>query len=290
MLAILIPLLCAILYPLGTLLVKRALDHGADLWGALIINFWMMALVFLAVVPFESRPFPWELWWQPVLVGIFSFSGQCFAFKAISSGDLTIATPAMGSKVLLVALLTETLLGEGVPLAWWIAAALSFAAIIFLQSGVATSRRNIWFTLFYSLLAAASFALGDVLIQRWAPVWGTFHFVPAFAAVTAILSLFLLPVARKPRLGFGGFAWAWLLPGAFVLSLQSLGLTAVIGILGQATLVNIVFSSRGLWNFILIWFVGHWFSNREREAGPGVMAMRLLGAALIFTAIVIASF
>lgn len=289
MASLLIPLLCALLYPLGTLLVKRAMDQGADMRGALLINFWMMALVFLAAVPLESRAVPWPLWWQPFLVGVTAFAGQGFAYKAIASGDLTIATPAMGSKVLLVALLTETLLGQTVPLAWWVAAVLSFAAVLLLQSGIPASRRNIRLTLAYSVLAAAGFALGDVLIQRWAPAWGPFHFVAAFATVSAFLSLGLLPSIRKPRLRFGRPAWSWLLPGAAVLSLQSLGLTGVIGYYGQATLVNIVFSSRGLWNFLLVWYLGHWFANREREAGGRVMAGRLLGAALMFAAIVIAS-
>lgn len=287
--SLLIPLLCAMLYPLATLVIKRAMDNGADLWGSLIVNYWMMALIFLAVAPLESRPVPWELWWQPALVGLLSFAGQGFGFKAISTGDLTIATPAMGSKVLMVALLTEVLLGLHVPVGWWVAAALSFAAIFLLQAGAGGPRRHAWAALIYSLLAAASFAFGDVLIQRWAPRWGVFHFVPAFAVITAILSLGLLPLARKPVLRFGSGAWAWILPGTFIMGLQSLGLTAVIGLFGKATLANIVFSSRGLWNFVLIWFGGHWFGNREREAGPKVMALRLLGAALMFAAVVLAS-
>lgn len=285
----LVPLLCALVYVLGTLVVKRALERGADLWGALALNYWVMALVFLPVMLLPGGPQPWDRWWQPVVVGVFSFLGQLFAFKAITSGDLTIATPAMGSKVVMVALFTEVVLGLHVPAAWWIAAVLSFLALIFLQYGQAASRRNVLLTLSYSLLAATSFALGDVFIQRWAGDWGVFRFVPAFAAVTAILSLGLLPFARRPRLRYSAGAWAWLVPGVILLSLQSLGLTLVIGLEGDATLVNIMFSSRGLWNFLLIWYGGHLFGNREREAGPRVMAMRLLGAALMFGAILLAS-
>ena len=74
-----------------------------------------------------------------------------------------------------------------------------------------------------------------------------------------------------------------------MLGLQSLLLTAVIGIYGQVTLVNILFSSRGLWNFLLIWFLGHWFSTTERATGAGVMGRRLIGAGLMFAAIVVVS-
>jgi drug/metabolite transporter (DMT)-like permease len=287
--ASLIPLLCAILYPLGTLLMKRALEKGVDLWTTLAVNYWAMALIFIAVIPFEGRAVPWHLWYQPAIMGLLSFLGQGCALKSVSSGDLTIATPALGSKVLLVALLTETLLHQKVPLAWWIAAGCSFAAVIFLQTGAPSARRRTLTTLAYSLAAASFFALGDVLIQKWTPRWGAFHFLPAMALASAVYSLGLLPFMRKPRLSFADGSGKWLAAGSALLGLQSLLLTAVIGILGNATRVNIVFSSRGLWNFLLIWFVGHWFHNRERDAGPKVMAARLVGAALMFAAIVMVS-
>lgn len=285
----LIPLICAILYPVGTLLMKRAMEKGVDLWTTLAVNYWAMALVFLAVIPFESRAIPWHLWYQPVAVGLLSFLGQGCALKGVSSGDLTIATPALGSKVLLVALLTETILREQVPLMWWIAAAFSFAAVFFLQAGAPSARRRTVITLAYSLAAASFFALGDVLIQKWAPLWGAFHFLPAMALASAVYSLVLLPFMRKPILAFPGGGGKWLAAGAFLLGAQSLMLTAVIATMGQVTLVNIVFSSRGLWNFLIIWFMGDWFRNRERDAGPKVMAARLVGAGLMFAAIVLVS-
>jgi drug/metabolite transporter (DMT)-like permease len=216
--------------------------------------------------------------------------GQGFGFKAISSGDLTIATPALGSKVLMVALLTVTLLHQSVPLPWWIAAVFSFLAILCLQAGVNTARRQALATLIYSLLAAASFSLWDVLIQKWAPRWGVFHFVPAFALASAVYSLALVPLMRRPRLAYPATAWKWMLSGTAVMGLQSLMFTIVIGLYGKVTQANIIFSSRGLWNFLLIWFVGHWFANREREAGSRAMVYRLIGAALMFAAIVLASF
>jgi len=285
----LVPLVCACLYPTGTLLMKRAIEKGADLPSTLIANFWAMALVFVFAFPFGTRPIPWDLWWQPALIGLTSFAGQGCAILAFASGDLTVATPALGSKVLLVALFTESLLGLKVPLPWWIAASLSFAAVFLLQAGAPHLRRGVWRALLYSLCAAACFAIGDVLIQKWAPRWGAFHFLPPMAVATALYSLALIPRLKAPpwRLPQGGFAW--LAAGSLVLGLQSLLLTAVIGSYGQVTLVNILFSSRGLWNFLLIWFLGHWFRNTERQAGAGVMGRRLIGAALMFAAIVVVS-
>lgn len=287
---LLLPLLCAFLYPLGTLLMKRALDKGVGIPATLVANFWCMAFVFAFTIPFEARPVPWDLWWQPLLIGLTSFAGQGCAILAFAGGDLTIATPALGSKVLMVALLTELFLGLTVPLPWWIAASFSFAAVFLLQAGAPHARRGAARTLAFSLMAAAFFAVGDVLIQKWAPVWGAFHFLPIMALATAVYSLALIPLMKAPRLALVLPGWKWLIGGSLVLGLQSLILTAVIAVYGKVTLVNIVFSSRGLWNFLLIWFLGHWFRNSERmEAGPGVMRRRLIGAALMFAAIVIVS-
>src|SRR4051812_8609142 len=93
---LLVPLLCALLYPTGTLLMKRAIDKGADMPATLLSNFWAMGLVFACAFPFESRPIPWEVWWQPLLIGLTSFGGQGRAILAFASGDLTVATPALG--------------------------------------------------------------------------------------------------------------------------------------------------------------------------------------------------
>lgn len=286
---LLLPLLCALLYPLGTLLMKRALEKGVGIQATLLANFWCMALVFAPCLLLESRPIPMDVWWQPLVVGGTSFLGQACAILAFSRGDLTVATPALGSKVLMVALLTEILLGLTVPVAWWVAASLSFAAVFFLQAGAPHTRKGTARTLGFSLAAAGFFAIGDVLIQKWAPAWGAFHFLPPMALATAVYSLALIPFMPKPRLAPVLPGWKWLIGGSLVLGLQSLILTAVIARYGQVTLVNIVFSSRGLWNFLLVWFLGHWFRNAEREAGQGVMGRRLVGAALMFAAIVLVS-
>ena len=70
------------------------------------------------------------------------------------------------------------------------------------------------------------------------------------------------------------------------------GITAAIGLSpAKATLVNIVFSSRGLWNFLLIWIGGATGSATGRwEAGGKVMdAAPAGGGADVRLAIVLAS-
>ena len=65
--------------------------------------------------------------------------------------------------------------------------------------------------------------------------------------------------------------------------MQASGLPYAFG--GQATAANIVYSSRGFFGVLLVWLAGHWFANKEREAGGGAFAARALGAVAMIAAI-----
>jgi len=55
----------------------------------------------------------------------------------------------------------------------------------------------------------------------------------------------------------------------------------------DATLANVVYSSRTVWSVAAAWTAGHFLGLRDVEAGPGVMTRRLLGAFLLFGAIIL---
>jgi hypothetical protein len=50
--------------------------------------------------------------------------------------------------------------------------------------------------------------------------------------------------------------------------------------------MNIVFSSRGMWSVLFIWWFGKFLGNEERLLGRKVFWQRLAGAVLILAAIV----
>ena len=61
------------------------------------------------------------------------FAGQVFTLLALSTGDVSVATPVLGVKILLVALLTAVLIGDPIGARLWTAAALSTTAIALLN-------------------------------------------------------------------------------------------------------------------------------------------------------------
>ena len=62
---------------------------------------------------------------------------------------------------------------------------------------------------------------------------------------------------------------------------------AHVGLFGDATAMNVVYSARGVWSVAAVWLIGHWFANTEAELGGNVFRYRLGGAALMTAAIVL---
>ena len=139
----------------------------------------------------------------------------------------------------------------------------------------------------FALLAACSMTLFDLLIQRWAPDWGAGYFLPIAIACAAFFSLVFLPWADRPadlqRMG----AIQPLAVGVFLLAVQAIGMTLTLGVFGDATRVNIVYSLRGLWGVLLTWILVHQFNASEPRPSDRTMVMRLIGAVLIGVSVLI---
>jgi hypothetical protein len=103
-----------------------------------------------------------------------------------------------------------------------------------------------------------------------------------------VYSALLAPLFGRSAVAAPRACRGWLVAGVLLMALQSLCLITTVAVFHDTTAVNIVYSSRGLWSVAAVWLVGHWFGNRERHAGPTIMAWRLVGAALMTAAIVLA--
>ncbi|MBP6507378.1 MAG: DMT family transporter [Opitutaceae bacterium] len=281
-----IPLACGLLYVVSMLALKRAGDFGVGIWRTTFLANWACALVFLPFWLMHGfAPVPLGAYWQPAVIAVIFLLGQILMFLAITRGDVSVATPVMGAKVLLVALFSSFLHIGQVPLQWWIAAALSMAALGLLNLGGGTQHRRIGRTVTLTLLSATLYALSDVLVQKWAPSWGAGNFFPPMFFLVGLYSFALLAFARGGLAGINPGAWGWVGLGAGCNALTNAGIALTLGIWGNATAVNIVYSSRGLFSVLLVWGVGHWFANQEQHAGRAVLLSRLVGAAAMIAAI-----
>lgn len=286
---LLIPLTCAFTYVLAALAFKRAAELGVGVWRTTFVANWTACLAFLPLWLVAGHPVvDLGLYWQPAVAAAFFLLGQAAMFLALKHGDVTVTTPVMGSKVIMVALFT-VLLGAGeTPLRWWIGAGLSAVAVLLLNLGPGLgTKRHVGRTVLLAWLSASSYGLGDVCIQKWAPGWGAAAFAPAMFGWVGIYSLALIPVFSAPLRAMTGQAWRWVGLGSALMAVNNAGIVLAIGIWGGATAVNIVYSARGLVSVLAVWAVGHWFHSQEQNHAPGVLRNRLIGAGLMLAAIVL---
>ncbi|MCC5808259.1 MAG: DMT family transporter [Opitutales bacterium] len=284
-----LPLTAAAFYALSSIFVKVAMGAGAGITRTLFISNWVFLFVVGPLWLLTGAESPdWSLWWVPLLAGTAAFCGALATFVALKHGDVSVATPLLGVKVLFVALLSPILLRESVPLTWWLGALMTAAAIYLLGAAPAgAARRNMAFTVLASMGAAFGFALLDIAAAGWAADFGFFPFLFYTQLVVALGSWMLLPFFSAPLREVPVRAWKWLVLGSVIVAGQFVLMAWTLSTFGKPTGVNILYGSRGLWSVLLIVAIGPLVGNFERDAGRGILARRLVGSVLLLAAITV---
>lgn len=283
---LLFPLASSILYVLAALFLKQASSRGVDLWRTAFVCNATTAILFLFLLPLGGEPIVIHLLWQPLVIALLFVTAQTLTFLALKVGDVSVATPVMGSKVVLVAFFTTLLGADSVSSLLWLAAILSTVGIAFLNQKGKT-HHHVALTVWLALAAAGAYALFDVLVMSWTPQWGAGRLLPIVMVMGAALSVAFLPFAPKPDPTSPSGKWRPLFFGAFFIALQALILVSCLGIFGDATAVNVIYSTRGLWSVLAVWWIGHFFANTERNHGSTVLRARLVGAICLCAAVVL---
>lgn len=279
----------AALYVAAAFLLKRAMQEGA---GQARVNLAANVAIMVVCLPIGcfAESVDWGMVWMPLAAGGLFFLGQIFTFQALRHGDVSVATPLLGMKVLFVAVASAAVFGESLALKWWVgAAASSFGVILVTGASWRTlAPRLLRADAAMSLAAAATFALTDTCVRHWAPRFGVAGFIPLmFGAVGVLAILVFAPTGGREVWRIPGSARGWLLGGSLLLGLQALGMALAISFYGNATAVNIVYSSRAVGSVVLAWGLGRYFASPEAGSGPGVMRKRLAGSILLFGAVVL---
>ncbi|MCE9587431.1 MAG: DMT family transporter [Verrucomicrobia bacterium] len=297
--ALVLPLAAGFGYACGAVAIKRALGAGASAsWVNFLCNTFM-AVLFQGLWLLPGHPLALGMILPPVVCGVLFFLGQIFTFRAIDTGDVSVATPLLGSKVLLVALFSFFLIGKNLPHAIWLASLMASLGIAMISYSPAGNHARLLEAVAWSLAAAAVFALTDVLVQRWVPLVGYSRFAPLMFGSVGLFSLVYVPRLMSSRASFSGggtlsflvagssffTSLPWLLFGALLLAVQALAMYSAIGLFGSATMTNILYGSRCLWSVLLVWVLGAMAGDSLTSQGRvGVMTRRLIGALLLLGA------
>lgn len=283
-------LIGAVLYALAALAIKLAILRGASSWSVTFYSNLASGSIFLPLLLFGHETWHLSQAWMAIVAGVLFFVGQIATFRSIASGDVSIATPALSSKVVFVALLSLAI-GARPEGNLWVAVGLTMAGMLLLHRGPRGAHAaHPLTTLGWALLAALVFSAADVLVQAGSPRAGFTLFMPVMFGTVMLISLpFLLPHmprgdAARARPG----AWRWGAAGISLLAVQILGVGTAIGVYGNATAVNVIYGSRGLWSVVLAAMAVRFLKITEGTRDRRTLLYRLAGSLLILSAVVVA--
>ena len=286
---LLLPFLGAFIYALGNVFQKRAFHEGAGVMTAFALNNLVLGLAFLPMLFWSSDPLPRSLLWQPMVAGAAFFAGSIVGLVALRVGDVSLVTPLLGTKVILVAAISTLIFHRPLSPGQGLAAGLTTLGVFVMGLTDFHPRRRLGLTTALAVLCSFCFAICDTLIQQWAVPFGTGQFVPLLFGTLALLGLGIVAWHGRELLRVPAGAWKWLAAASAATVAQAMLVTFSIALWRDATGVNVVYALRGLWGLALVWGVGHWFGNTERrDTGSWVMGFRLAGAVLILGAVILA--
>lgn len=282
-----IALLAALLYTAASLFLKGTLERGANASQVNVAVNVAMALIVQPLWLLERPDVPNAPLWQPLLCSLIFFLGQILTFTALSRGDVSLATPLLGTKILFVTAMNALFFSVPVTMKLWIAAIAASISVALIAGGKRSRNHAVGFTVMCSLAAAACYSLTDVLIQHWGDHFDNAAFPPVMFGAAGVISViyygfqdrtaFLPPVKARPLLAIGALFFGTQIVCFFF----SLVWTH------DATLANVVYSSRTVWSVAAAWLAGQFLGLRDLEAGRSVMWRRLFGSLLLFGAIIL---
>ncbi len=283
---LLLPAGAALLYAVGAHMLKNAMSVGP--WRVTFICNVLMAFAYAPMLLLPAQqPSDAAAIYQPLAAGALFFLGQVFTFLAIRQGDVSIATPVMGTKILFVTALVAILGSQEIDSAIWIAAILSTLALALLGISRPGERARVAYTIVLAGASALFFAATDVLVQLWAPLWGPMNFIPFMFAACAFLSLLLIPQFSAPLTAIPAKTWRQLAPGCILITLQALAMALMLSIFGRAPEANIVYSSRGIWAILIVFFAARLLHSDERLVSRSTLALRMVGSVLLLVSIIL---
>lgn len=268
--------LAALMYAAGSLFTKRSMVEGTNSRRVIFITNIIMALWALPLLFVSRGSFDCGAWFIAIAAGIALFVGRILSIKALEVGDLSLVGPLLGIKTLLVGIFAFATGQVEMTPKLWLAVIFATIAVILLQQGPTNRKKGVRNAVFYAAAASTLFALTDILVAEAGASLGIGWLSPTLFITIAALAPFLgkhppePPTARKS-----------LYLGAVIMGFQTSFVILLIGITGNAVLINIIYSTRALWTVLADRYAGRGTSIRKN------FATRMTGALLLVIAVCI---
>ena len=281
-----LPLLAAILFACAALLMKRTASWKIDIWR---ISFLCNVISAIAFQPFlllwDGQP-AWHLWWQPLIVALLYVGGQVLTLTSLAQGEISVAAPVLGLKIVFVPIFLWLLGAELLPARTWLACMGATLAVVLLNTSDGSSGKGkVMFSIVTAACGAAAFAMFDVCVQLWSQAWGPGAFLPLMFAASTLISMGFIPMFDQPLRQVPRAAWPFLLGSAVFIAAQALAIVCSVALWEQVAVSNVVYSSRGLWSLFFVWMFGAAFQVADIGLTPRVFFFRTCGALLLLISI-----
>lgn len=278
---------CSVVFGFSAMLTKRAFESGARSMQVATLGSLSLPLSFLPILLISGAGANWDTVAWPLLTGLVASVGISLVYLGLRFGDASVQGPLAGSKAIFVAFYTSVLLVD--PIGWrlWLGALLTTAGILWIGLPELRRSRHRVGAMLMGLGSAAAFGFSDKLVEIHAPAFGPEPFVQIVLSVQALVTVALGWLLGAWRTKVPRSAWGWVISGAVLLGLQGGLFGLMLARHGDATSLNIIYATRGLWTVVLVGAVGKHLGSRERhEAGPRLIH-RFCGAILLFAAVVL---
>jgi len=291
---LLFPLFSSLLFVIGALFAKQAAVRGASPYTSTVLSNLCLALFWGIFGLVRAGGLPPAAWGAAVAIALAFVVGQLCTYLAFQYGDVSLATPIFGVKIVIVAVISSLLAEKAIEPRIWIASVLAAVGVGVVQASgkVAahnrTSAGRVAATIALALLAATSLSLFDVGLQICGRRYGAEPFLVTMFVFTGLLSCGLLPWADRPadvrRIG----ASKPLAAAAILMATQAVSISYALGQFGDATRINIVYALRGFWSVLLAWGLSRLAASPDPAHSSRTMLLRLTGAVLLMISVVIA--
>ncbi|MEM9280596.1 MAG: EamA family transporter [Verrucomicrobiota bacterium] len=285
---LLLPLAAAIVYSLGSILIKRALKEGVTMDQSFHLTNLLMGTLFLPLFFLEKQVIQWDQLFRPLAMGATFFAATWLTFVAIRRGDVSLVTPIMGTKVVFVAVGMVLFTGQALSLSLWLAAIMTPLGILVMSFSDFRKGNHLWFTIGVTLASAALFGVNDVMVNAWASSFGPLAFLSIGSITVSFISILIWSCQGRPALlarSAGRAHAGW---GACCIGLQAILMGIALAFFTDATGINVVYSSRGLWAIVLVVVFGSFLGNSEHRDQGRAFIGRVVGTVILTVAVVIA--
>lgn len=283
-----LPLSAAILFAFATLCLKAAAALRIDIWR---VNFASNLVTALSFQPFwfgaaAVAPIAW--WWQPAVVAVLYIVGQVLTLLSITRGDVSIAAPVLGLKLIFVPLFIAVIGAGALPTMIWPACTVACIGVAVLNwSPAADSRGGKLYSVATAASGAAAFALFDVCVQLWSSSFPGNGFLPLMFIGSTILSLSFCFGFEQPLRSLNRRQAAVLFGVGFFFAVQALAIVASVAFWHKAAEANVVYSTRGLWSLLVVAWLGAKYKLPGATMDRKTLGTRCIGAVLLLLAIVL---